>query len=243
MVSEMTTQVLQPASPSLKRKQHAEAKEAPSLKKARVDAAVQPLQPSPVLLQPLSDLIADLKPKYEVKILSVLSSTSINKRVDSILQHLGRFHAWDRSVLPGVVLLHARSSATNKLITVAEIVRRRVQESDQMWFQYNLMHETVLAKQADQQKPRQPEDVSAVENTFMPVDDKEEDDEDYFETMQADAAFETAVHGQPKAKKLGHTSIFLSRVPVTELASKPNVATQTNKEYINYLTQKRLGLV
>lgn len=209
---------------------------------------------SPVLsqsAQPLRTLIGELSPKYDVKALSVLSSTSISKRVDSVLNHLGRISAWDSSVLPGVVLLYARSNSTNKLITIVETVRRRIHEAEQKWYQYNRLYEMEWAakQHSHSTQPQNQKTTTMIEDTIMSVDggegkDSRDEEDDDFEVMATpQTVFERAVHGEEKTKQMAHMSIFLSRIPIPELKAKENFALQSNEEYINYVQKKKSGLV
>ncbi|KAK1762952.1 hypothetical protein QBC33DRAFT_254841 [Phialemonium atrogriseum] len=244
------------AAPSAKRKL-ADAAGTPNVVKKLRSDNTPASPPTSTSLRPLSSFITDLRPKYEVKTLSVLSSTSISKRVDTILQHLGRFHPWDSTVLPGVVLLYARSNTTNKLITIAETVRRRIHEGDQKWYQYNRLYEMEWAAKQSSAARGQDHGGSVVEDTAMGTaagreggEDRDVDDDDgddYFETMNGDAAtptqFERAVHGEPKARQMAHMSIVLSRVPVPELKARDSFTVQSNEEYIDYIRKKKAGLV
>lgn len=186
-----------------------------------------------------SPLLAKLRGKYEVKTMSVMPSTNISKHVDHALEHVGRFDAWDQTVLPGVVLLCAKSAVSNKLLTIAEVIKRRIHESEQKWFQYNVLSETISEETA------QPvAEQSVVEETFMPVDLEGEEgagDDEYFETMQP-TIHERAVQ-PPKVRHQAHLTILLSRVPVDELKSEKNIFIQTNEPRIEYLRKKNMGLV
>ncbi|KAL2261094.1 hypothetical protein VTK26DRAFT_4711 [Humicola hyalothermophila] len=186
-----------------------------------------------------SPLLSKLNGKFEVKAMSVMPSTSISKHVDRALEHLGRFSAWDQTVLPGVVLLCAKSPAASKLLTISELIKRRVNEIEQKWFQYNVLGETVLDETL-----LPVVEQSVVEDTFTPVDrEAEEDaeDDEYFETMQP-TIHERAVQ-PPKVRHQAHIMILLSRVPLDELKTEKNVSLQTNESHIDYLRQKRMGLV
>jgi hypothetical protein len=205
--------------------------------------------PAPSLSsQPLQSLITELSPKYDIKTLSVLSSTSISKRVDSVLNQLGRISAWDSTVLPGVILLYARSNSTNKLITIAETARRRIHEAEQKWYQYNHLYEMEwAAKQQSHNRPPQNHKMETlIEDTVMSIDGNGRDsgDDDDFEIMATQqTVFERAVHGEEKTKQMAHMSIFLSRIPIPELKAKENFAVQSNEEYINHVHRKRSGLI
>lgn len=192
-----------------------------------------------------SPLLSQLGTKFEVKTMTVLPSTSIRKHVDRALGHLSRFNAWDPVVAPGVVLLCAKAGTASKLITIAELVRRRIGESEQKWFQYNVPREVaVMVEPAPAVL-----DTSVVEDTFMGREkegddddgkgDQEDGDDDYFETRQP-IIHEQAV--QPaQVKHVAHTMILLSRIPLDELKSEPNVSVQTNEEKIEFLRRKKMG--
>jgi hypothetical protein len=173
--------------------------------------------------------------------MSVMPSTSISKHVDRALEHLGRFSPWDQTILPGVVLLCAKAAASGKLITIAELIRRRIGEGEQKWFQYNVLNETAMEEPAP--APAAPE-TSVVEDTFMAVDgegvDGADDDDEYFETRQP-TIHEQAV--QPaKVRYKAHISVLLSRIPLDELRAERYVSMQTNDQTVEYLRKKKMGL-
>lgn len=235
-----------------KRKHAGDPEDAITAKRPRDDANPTTSPIASQSAQPLQALIAELSPKYNIKTLSVLSSTSISKRVDSVLNHLGRISAWESSVLPGVVLLYARSNSTNKLITIVETVRRRIHEAEQKWYQYNRLYEMEwAAKQQSNNHNRPPQShkmETMMEDTVMSIDgegkDSGDDDDDDFEVMATpQTLFERAVHGEEKKKQMAHMSILLSRIPIPELKAKENFAMQSNEEYINYVQKKKSGLV
>ncbi|KAK3331928.1 hypothetical protein B0T19DRAFT_89185 [Cercophora scortea] len=204
-------------------------------------------QPLSLSLQLHAPLLAKLSPKYEVKPMSVMPSTSISKHVDKALQHLSRFSAWDTSVLPGVVLLSAKAGASAKLITISELVRRRIGEAEQKWYQYNVLSGTEQIEAAT--IPVEEED-EVVEDTVMAGGGEDEDgeDEEYFERIQTTATaagmtiHERAVEPVTVRHKT-HLSIFISRVKLEELGELRNVGLQTNEGTIEYLRKKKMGLV
>ncbi|KAK4142073.1 uncharacterized protein C8A04DRAFT_30331 [Dichotomopilus funicola] len=192
-----------------------------------------------------SPLLSQLGTKFEVKTMTVLPSTSIRKHVDRALDHLSRFNAWDPVVAPGVVLLCAKAGTSSKLITIAELVRRRIGESEQKWFQYNVPREVaVMVEPAPAMG-----DTSVVEDTVLGREkeeaddegngDQEEDDDDYFETLQPTIHEQAAQPAQ--VKHVAHTLILLSRIPLDELKSEPNVSVQTNEGKIEFLRKKKMG--
>ncbi|KAL2115519.1 hypothetical protein VTJ04DRAFT_9774 [Mycothermus thermophilus] len=210
--------------------------------------------PSPYQ-QAYHPLLTLLSPRYDVKPLSVLPSTSIRAHVDRCLAHLGRFSAWDLSVKPGVVILCARAGAANKLVTIAEVVRRRIGESEQKWWQFNVVSESVGVVEEGRRDGEEEEMV--VEETVLPdhgeEEGEEEEEDGYFETMDSPSAQQqgtgmmTTVHEQavnpPRMRYTAYVTVVLSRVPVRELLSVANVAVQTNEGQIDYLRKKKMGLV
>ncbi|KAK3402129.1 hypothetical protein B0T20DRAFT_476231 [Sordaria brevicollis] len=211
--------------------------------------------------QPYESLLAKLRPRYEVKTMSVMPSTSIAKHVDKALQHLDRFNLWDQSVLPGVVLLSAKPVASSKLVTITELVRRRIGEGEQKWFQYNVLTET-----EEEETPDDGGRMVIVEDTVMDLtkDGDDDEEEEAFETMGnsnqrqqqrqqqqhgtggggrgPQTIFERAVE-PPKIRHNKFVSVFLSRIPIEELRTMRNIALQTNELHIEHLKKKRVGLV
>lgn len=212
--------------------------------------------------QPYESLLAKLRPRYEVKTMSVMSSTSIAKHVDKALQHLDRFNLWDQSVLPGVVLLSAKPIASSKLVTIAELVRRRIGEGEQKWFQYNVLTET----EEEEEEVAGPGagGMEIVEDTVMDLtkDGDDDEEEEAFEMMGnsnqrqqqrqqqhggggsrgQQMIFERAVE-PPKIRHNKFVSVFLSRIPIEELRTMRNIALQTNELHIEHLKKKKVGLV
>ncbi|KAH8902385.1 hypothetical protein BR93DRAFT_972770 [Coniochaeta sp. PMI_546] len=231
-----------------KRKHPGDTDDAITAKRLRDNPSPTTLPTLSLSSQPLQSLITELSPKYDIKTLSVLSSTSISKRVDSVLNHLGRFSAWDSTVLPGVILLYARSNSTNKLITIAETVRRRIHEAEQKWYQYNHLYEMEWAarQQSHKRPPQNHKMETMIEDTVMSIDgdgrDSGDDDDDFEVMATQQTIFERAVHGEEKTRQMAHMSILLSRIPIPELKAKESFAVQSNEEYINQVHRKRSGL-
>ncbi|KAK0666366.1 hypothetical protein QBC41DRAFT_325924 [Cercophora samala] len=194
-------------------------------------------------------VLEKIVPKYEVKAMGVIPSTSISKHVDKALQHLGRFSAWDNTVRPGVVLLCAKSATSSKLITIAELVRRRIGESEQKWYQYNILSETVVYDDPRMQKAAD-DFPSIVEETYMEVDGEGNEqqgntenggaEEGYFESMRPIIHEQAVDPAKPKYK--AHITVLLSRVPLEELRALANVGTQTNEQHIDDIRRRKDGM-
>ncbi|KXX82021.1 hypothetical protein MMYC01_201492 [Madurella mycetomatis] len=226
--------------PSVSKRKFLSDNNAPNPKKRR--PADSQTQPQPSRTSPYDEvykpLLAKLDSRFQVKTMSVMPSTSISKHVDRALEHLGRFSAWDRTVFPGVVLLCAKSAASCKLITISELVRRRIAEAEQKWFQYNILSETMW-----EETSRPVEDPSMVEDSFMAVDHDDEEDagDEYFETIRP-TIHEQAVR-PAKIRYKAHMVVLLSRVRLDELKGGKNISLQTNEQHIEYLRKKSMGLV
>ncbi len=201
-----------------------------SPKKKRV--AIDPSEYQSPSLEPYRPLLAALQTKYEVQPMSVVSSTSISKHINKALAHLGRFSFLDDSVLPGVVLLYAKSKAANKVVTVAETIRRRIAEGDQKWYQYNVLYEIA--------SPAGPEsEPSMIEDTML-VDEDDGQEEKNIEST-GPTIFESAVE-PAELKNQSIMSVFISRVPIAELLPFCSTGAQTNAHDVEKKRKVRLGL-
>ncbi|TLD06749.1 uncharacterized protein PgNI_08239 [Pyricularia grisea] len=193
--------------------------------------------PSRLPLEPHEAIIAELRPRYDIATFSVISSTSMSKRIDQILTHLGRFHPSDMAILPGAALLHARSRDAAKMVSLTELVRRRIHEEGQKWFQYNRLYEVDVEAS---------EETTVIEETVLHgvSDDLDEDGFEVAATERAAVApnvFERAVMGRPKTEHALYMSVFLSRVPIPELRAKSFITEQTNSAIINQQQKRNFG--
>ncbi|KAL8392446.1 hypothetical protein RB595_002585 [Gaeumannomyces hyphopodioides] len=233
----MAMSVLPSTIPALaKRKLNSQSGSDAAIKRQRVGNAGP--QPTPGLpSEPHESLLMELRPKYDVATFSVISSTSIAKRIDQILAHLGRFHPVDLAVLPGVVLMHARSRDAAKMVSVTELVRRRIHDGGQKWYQYNRVYEVEAGM---------PEEDIVIEETVVlgahrtneqtprGRGDRGRDNHlDGSPSGSTPSVFERAVLGQPKSGQALYMSIFLSRVPIPELRAKPFITAQSNSDSID----------
>lgn len=196
--------------------------------------------PSQLPLEPHESILVELRPRYNVATFSVISSTSMAKRIDQILAHLGRFHPSDMAVLPGVALLHARSRDTAKMVSLTELTRRRIHEQGHKWFQYNRLYEV------DVEVDGTGDGSTVIEETVL-HGVAGELDEDGFEVAATERAasapnvFERAVMGPPKTEHALYMSVFLSRVPIPELKAKPFITEQTNSAAIEEQHKRKFG--
>ncbi|KAI1662708.1 hypothetical protein F4813DRAFT_8039 [Daldinia decipiens] len=152
-----------------------------------------------------------LESKYDIHVHSIISSSKIQKKVVSILQHLTRPATGKTSV----IVLRAKAPDTGKLVSVAEIAKRELEkraDDARIWFQYIALGEEL------KEIPRG-DGNTIVEETKL--GDAGDDD---FETMKT--PLERAIEGQPRWRGIPVMSLFLSPVPVEEL--KRRYGEQTN---------------
>lgn len=185
-----------------------------------------------------NELISELQNKYSIITTSVISSSKIQKKVNTVLSHLGHVDLFNAEDKPGVMMLHARAGDAGKMVTVIELAKRRMGEVGVAWYQYNRVYQTtrqddkIHSKGASRGGRNAREaNETVVEGTVMgeagPDSEEESDEEEGFEPVDADlyAASQDKPSAEPKAT---YMSIFLSRVPIPELQSKNFVTLQTN---------------
>ncbi|RYP10390.1 hypothetical protein DL765_008122 [Monosporascus sp. GIB2] len=174
--------------------------------------------------------VADvLEDKYHVQLHSVLSSSKIQKRVSAVLQHIGptgSSKAITSATKPRISILRARAADAGKLITIAEITKRELEErggesAERTWFQYITLGEEIKEKQRGESK-------SIVEETVLGglVADEEGDGSGDFETMKT--PLEKAIDGRPLVRGTAIMSLFLSRISVDELKKRYGEQTNTS---------------
>ncbi|KAK1750832.1 hypothetical protein QBC47DRAFT_392665 [Echria macrotheca] len=218
--------------PTMAKRRHPDNENPTVSKRTRV--AVEPVTSHYLVpYQPVLDL---LSPKYRLKTLTVMPSTSVRKHVDKALEHLEQFNPWDATAVPGVVFLSAKLTAASKLVTIAGLVRRRVGESKQKWYQYNILGE-------GESELLDLGSLSVIEDTHIDNNggdgSHESDGDEYFESLKSkihDRAVEP-----PKIKHNSYITVWLSRIPIKELNDIPDVAVQTNEQKVDRLQGKQQG--
>jgi hypothetical protein len=232
----MAMSVMPSTIPAMAKRKHNPV-EAPNtaIKRQRTDRSDPQTAPG-LPSEPHESVLAELRPKYHVATFSVISSTSIAKRIDQILAHLGRFHPADNAVLPGVVLMHARSRDAAKMVSVAELVRRKIHEAGQKWYQYNRLYE-VEATAQEAGTVIEETTVQGVRQDMSEVSGEARDD--CFDATPS--MLEQAVLGRPKSDHTLYMSIFLSRVPMPELRAKDNITAQSNSDSIDQQRRRQFG--
>jgi len=256
-----------------KRQLEAMSDEVPTKKQKNTDpVSNMTMTPQKLALEHHERFITKLHGKYDLFTVTVISSSKIEQRVTRLLDHLGQFHPSDMSVLPGVVLAHSRAQEAGKLVSIIEIVRLRVQQSGQKWFQYNHIYEGEAVDQngTGEEQPSVIEDTIWGEKQPSAVGDILSGNIKSNETLWgndqeggkaesknndgnvSDGSDESAFAPMPRRfveatttpSKTTKTymSIFLSRVPIPELLSTGSFTLQTNEAQINEQWRKKMGL-
>lgn len=197
---------------SKKRKQPAEASQQPDQPKKQRPQDPQPQKAA--LIGPHESIVAELQPKYDVLVASVISSTQIRKRVAQAAAHL----AATSSDRPRLVLLHARTAEVCKLITIVEHCKRTMGGEGRAWYQYNQLFDLP----AEQKKK-----ADVVEETVLDKDAGDSDSDD-FEVMSG--RFEKAVLPPPSGRTVKSLRVVFSLQPVPELKAKSDVTIQSSEE-------------
>lgn len=219
-----------------------------SRKQRRVGPA-PPTLPRTLPSEPHEELLQELRGRYDIITTSVLSSSKINKKVTTVLAHLGRVDLFSAESRPGVVMLHARAGDASKMVTVMELAKRRMGEAGITWYQYNRVYEVARPARSGG-TPRHGgagrgklgggdgQNQTMVEDTVMGGDvngqgdgddDNEDDDDDDDAFEPVETPLELAARDKPAAEpKSTYMSVFLSRVPIPELRAKPSITLQTN---------------
>ena len=187
-----------------------------------------------------------LSHKYDFTSMSILTSSKMEQKVRLVIERVSKFSFADVNGKPGVVILHAKASAANKLIGIVELAKREIERDRGKWFQYSKLESEVLElKLKTKQKPQHSTGMSisdwerkkgGQEAANQPSDDAAEqaEDEDVAMTgndggdnQEADdndeneePAFETMTELLEKKKKIRAVPVmivYLAMVPVSEL--------------------------
>lgn len=217
----------------------------------------QPEQPGTLPLEPHAAILSELEPKYDVRALSVISSSSMEKRIQAVLNSLAsrptttttttqEGQTTSASPRPGIVLLHGRASDANKLISITEIVKQRMRED---YFSQDAAGAgsapavTEVAKKKGKKGSRLSKtswfqynriyDVVSVKGKGTDGDsgDEEEEDDGFAPMVHR---FREAMRGkkasQGQASITTYMSIILSRTPVVELQKNPGISVQASTD-------------
>ncbi|KAF4624427.1 hypothetical protein G7Y89_g13741 [Cudoniella acicularis] len=165
----------------------------------------------------------DLANSHDVLPISVISSSQIEKKVNSVLNHLKTFPAIPPVKL-AVVMVYSKAKSASKLITIIEIAKREIGSNGGKWFQYNVIDQVKEPRENTTEKQiRKPADTQGDEGKSSidadPIEEPESDNgEQSFETMKT--PFERAIEGKLKIRAVPIMTIYLSRVRIESLKSQ-----------------------
>lgn len=189
----------------------------------------QPVQrrqsaPSSTLIAPHAPILSELRSKYNIVPISIISSSQIRKRVTGITTHL---LASSNGEKPHAVLLHSRPGDVGKLITVTEQAKRVLKEEGKQWYQYNELFESPEREEKKQQNKNIVEET-ALEGVAAANLDEIEEEEDDFEVMES--RLDKVLASAPSTRTIKSLRIILTVQPLPELRSRDKVTCQSSEE-------------
>ncbi|KAL3960857.1 hypothetical protein ACCO45_005974 [Purpureocillium lilacinum] len=171
------------------------------------------------LIGPHESIIADLQPKYDVLVASVISSTQIRKRVSQATAHVGAPAAAEKKK-PRVVLFHARPAEVCKLVTIVEHCKRVLaDEGEGLVPVQRAVRIAARRKEGEENGGRGGGDGSAGDGA------EEDSDDGEFETMNS-TRFEKATM-PPPPRTIRSLRVFFASESIPELKSKSSVTVQS----------------
>lgn len=179
----------------------------------------------------------ELAKAYEVTTMSILSSSQIQQKVTRSLALLSVYPAVPPSK-PAVMMLHTKSKAATKMISIAEIIKREIAGKGGKWFQYNRV-ERIMEEQQQKKATKENSNGNGMAKDIENVDESmavgeeggAESDEEAFETMKT--PFERAIEGKANVRAVPVMTIYLSRVQIESL--RKEYGEQTNGLEIPHL--------
>lgn len=91
----------------------------------------------------LPEQLRPLKDKCNFVTMSIISSSRIQQKVRSLLNHMAKFSFADTNGKPGVVILRAKGDVAAKMISIVEIAKREIEKERGKWWQYSGVHAEV----------------------------------------------------------------------------------------------------
>ncbi|SLM40944.1 DNA/RNA-binding protein Alba-like [Lasallia pustulata] len=200
----------------------------------------------------LPDQLQPLRAKYDFVTMSIVSSSGIQQKVRSLLDHMAKLSFADPRAKPGVVILHAKGNVAGKMISIVEIAKREIEKERGCWWQYSSVHaENTELKELQVTKGPQTE-KTLLENQEHHKDDADSgmdeaqqamtdsktadgpcpvEEEDYFESMGQGVPHEVVplteeTEARKKIRSIPVMTTYMSRVPVAAL--KQAYGEQTN---------------
>ncbi|KAI9664736.1 MAG: hypothetical protein M1821_006184 [Bathelium mastoideum] len=141
----------------------------------------------------------------DFKLISIISATKIRNKVQQATQMMTAPPTEERSKKPLVLGLTAREGAAAKLITIAEITKRNLNEAKLSWYQYSCVEPKMVGIQRKKPNP----------SAHNAADEDEDEDDIAFETMLS--AVERKLMDKPKFRTVPVMTLFLSNCPIKQL--------------------------
>ena len=170
----------------------------------------------------------ELERSHEVKTLSVISSSSIQKIVTGIVEHLVPAGKSNKGK-PRMVRIHVWASAAGKATSIVEIAKRELGSRKTSWYQYTAIEAVLLpfiSKDGDASEAPMNTEAPDGETQITRAEDEEpaaneqerEGDETDFEVMKAQSPGKSAGGGGiSKVRNVPRMWIFLTSKPVISL--------------------------
>jgi len=158
-----------------------------------------------------------LSDSHKLTTMSIITSSSIEKKVTKILETLASFSFAASVARPNVILIYSKGPSASKMVTVIEIAKREIAQAGGKWYQYNGVEgsKVVQKGKALGAHNNDGEDAMEVDGDGTAEGDLEleEGTTDFtFETMKT--PFERAIEGRPKVRVVPLMTIYLSRVRI-----------------------------
>ncbi|KAI5778245.1 hypothetical protein EDC01DRAFT_622948 [Geopyxis carbonaria] len=137
----------------------------------------------------------------DIPTINIISSHKISAKVTRCLHAL-----YPSSASVSVIALRCQSAVASKAITIAEIVKRRMVEHGDCWFQYTKLHSEVT-----EVKVATTTSTTSTATAVEPADEDEDEDDPYI--VRPDKV-------ESKKRTIPIITIYISRVRIRSLASQ-----------------------
>ena len=144
---------------------------------------------------------------YDLRVLSIISSTKIRNKVQQATQTITSASTGEAQKGPIVLVLTAREGVASKLVTIVEVTKRNLNDVKVPWYQYSYIEPKTI------EIPRKTSNTDRHENASE--DDDQDEGQPAFETMLP--PMERKLMDKPKFRAVPIMTIFLSRSSIKEL--------------------------
>lgn len=176
--------------------------------------------------------LAHLQAKYKFISMSIISSSKIQQKVRTLLNHLETFRNIGAQAKPGIVTMHAKADTASKLVTIIEIVKKNVTQREGRCWQYSRVHGQQNELKGKKRKRINIEETGTVgKSEEIPAAEGDADttrgtnlvsdgeaNEESFEMMEDKKQKSgQSIEGRKKIRAIPVITIYMSSVPVPEL--------------------------